>query len=243
MRPTFDINALRMIVTGVDMGSFARAASRLGRSQSALSMQLRKLEEQTGQPLFRRKGRGLVATEAGEALLAYARRIIALNDEAAALLGAVAAVASVKLGLPQDFAEDMLPEVIERFSRKWPLVHIEAHASRNYTIAEDIEAGRLDVAVAFSLGGPDPQGQRVAALPMLWLTGKGALGRSTDEPLPLVLFDHPCVFRRTALADHAQPARGVGGTPFRSRHHHPDGASSAAGHRRGARRTRPATVA
>jgi len=84
MRPAFDIDALRTIVVGTELRSFARAASQLGRSQSAVSMQLRKLEQQAGRALFRRNGRGLVPTEAGDALLAYARRILALNDEAAA---------------------------------------------------------------------------------------------------------------------------------------------------------------
>lgn len=199
MRTTFDMNALRTIVAGAEMGSFARAATRLGRSQSAVSMQLKKLEEQTGRPLFRRNGRGLVPTEAGDALLAYARRIIALNDEAAASLGAMAAVASVKLGLPQDFAEDVLPEVIARFSRRWPLVHIEAFAGRNYALEHDVLAGRLDVAIAFSPAGGETQGTRVASLPMLWLGGKESGGAAADDAIPLVLFDHPCLFRQTAL--------------------------------------------
>lgn len=199
MRTTFDINALRTIVAGVEMGSFARAATRLGRSQSAVSMQLKKLEEQTGRPLFRRNGRGLVPTEAGDALLAYARRIIALNDEAAASLGASAAVATVKLGLPQDFAEDVLPEVIQKFSRRWPLVQIEAFAGRNYAIESDVQAGRLDVAVAFSMGGAEGPGTRVAALPMFWLGGREIDKPSGDGALPLVLFDHPCLFRQTAI--------------------------------------------
>jgi len=80
MRTTFDMDALRTMVVGTDLQSFARAALQLGRSQSAISMQLKKLEEQAGKPLFRRNGRGLAPTEAGEALLTYARRIIALND-------------------------------------------------------------------------------------------------------------------------------------------------------------------
>src|ERR1700722_3686656 len=119
MLPTFDMDALRTLVAGCDLGSFARAAARLGRSQSAVSMQLRKLEQQAGQRLLRRNGRGLAPTEAGDALLAYARRIISLNDEAAASLGATAAVASVRIGLPQDFAEDVLPYVLRRFYQKW----------------------------------------------------------------------------------------------------------------------------
>src|SRR5882757_6877569 len=152
MRTTFDIAALRMIVAGAELGSFARAADRLGRSQSAVSMQLKKLEEQTGKALFRRSGRGLVPTEAGDALLAYARRIIALNDEAAASLGAAPA-ASVRLGLPQDFAEDVLPDVILRFAKKWPLMQVEAHIGRNYALWQDVESGRLDAAISFVAPG------------------------------------------------------------------------------------------
>ncbi len=98
MRLTFDIDALRAMVVGVQLGSFSRAAAQLGRSQSAVSMQLRKLEQQADRPLFRRNGCGLVPTEAGVALLAYARRIIALNDEAAISVGATAATAPVRVG-------------------------------------------------------------------------------------------------------------------------------------------------
>src|SRR5205807_5239966 len=115
MRPTFDMDALRTLLTGIELGSFARAASQLGRSQSAVSMQLKKLEEQAGQPLLRRNGRGLAPTEAGEALLTYARRIITLNDEAATSVGAPAAAASVRVGLPQDMFEDVMPGSIIQF--------------------------------------------------------------------------------------------------------------------------------
>ena len=98
MQPSFDMDALRTMVIGVELGSFARAAVQLGRSQSAVSMQLKKLEQQAGRPLFRRDGRGLVPTEAGDALLAYARRIIALNDEAALSMGATVEAPAVRLG-------------------------------------------------------------------------------------------------------------------------------------------------
>jgi DNA-binding transcriptional LysR family regulator len=195
MRTTFDIAALRMIVAGAELGSFARAAARLGRSQSAVSMQLKKLEEQTGKALFRRSGRGLVPTEAGDALLAYARRIIALNDEAAASLGAIPA-ATVRLGLPQDFAEDVLPEVILRFAKKWPLVQVEAHVGRNYALWQDVESGRLDVAISFVPPAMPGQGEALVSLPQLWLGGKKPLG---DGAIPLALFDHPCLFRQQAM--------------------------------------------
>jgi DNA-binding transcriptional LysR family regulator len=98
MKTTFDMDALRTMVVGIELGNFARAATQLGRSQSAVSMQLKNLEQEADRPLFRRNGRGLVPTEAGDALLEYARRIIALNDEAATSLGATA-TASLQNGL------------------------------------------------------------------------------------------------------------------------------------------------
>jgi DNA-binding transcriptional LysR family regulator len=206
MRPTFDMDALRTMVVGTDLGSFARAASQLGRSQSAVSMQLKKLEEQAGQPLFRRNGRGLAPTEAGEALLAYARRIISLNDEAAASLGAPIATASVRMGLPQDLFDDVMPDVMTRFSRRRSGVHLEVRAGRNYGLEEEVRAGRLDVAVAFFAAGSDAHGTLLASLPMLWLGTKGLAKPLADEPIPLVVFDHPCLFRQTAL--HALEGKG-----------------------------------
>src|SRR5690349_3860450 len=98
LHPSFDMDALRALVVGIELKSFARASAQLGRSQSAISMQLKKLEQQAGRPLLRRSGRYLAPTEAGEALLAYARRIIALNDEAASALGATSMAASVRMG-------------------------------------------------------------------------------------------------------------------------------------------------
>src|ERR1700744_1306557 len=199
MKPTFDIDALRMIVAGAELGSFARAAVQLGRSQSAVSMQLKRLEEQAGRPLFQRNGRGLVPTEAGDALLASARRIIELHDEAAVTLGSTAAAASIRIGLPQDFFEDVMPDAITRFSRQRPGVHIEVRAGRNYALEEEVRAGHLDVALAFALPARAKLGTKLAALPMRWFGNDGSVGRSPDDRIPLVLFDHPCLFRQTAL--------------------------------------------
>ena len=199
MRPTFDMDALRTMVVGTELGSFARAASQLGRSQSAVSMQLKKLEEQAGHPLFRRNGRGLVPTEAGDALLSYARRIVALNDEAALSLGATAVAPSVRIGLPQDFLEDVMPDAILRFSRLRPGVQVEVRAGRNYALEGEVRAGRLDMAFAFFEPGSDGHGTRIAPMPMLWLASGKFTRPAASEPLPLVLYDHPCLFRQAAL--------------------------------------------
>lgn len=209
MRPTFDIDALRTIVVGKELGSFARAAVRLGRSQSAVSMQLKRLEEQAGRPLFQRNGRSLVPTEAGDALLAYARRIIQLHDEAAATLGSTAAAASVRMGLPQDFFEDVMPDAITRFSRQRPGVHVEVRAGRNYALEDEVNAGHLDIALAFFRPGRSKPGTLLATMPLSWFAGR-KLGKPVVEPsagIPLVLFDHPCLFRQAAL--HALDSKGL----------------------------------
>lgn len=194
------MDALRTIVTGTDLGSFARAAVQLGRSQSAVSMQLKKLEHQAGTPLFERKGRGLVPTEAGEALIAYARRILALNDEAALSVGAATTMASVRLGLPQDFFDDVMPATLTAFGRAQTNVHVDVRAGENHSIAEEVRAGRLDAALAFFRPGSPREGETLCELPMRWLAPAGAADRIPDGPLPLVLFNHPCLFRQATLA-------------------------------------------
>jgi DNA-binding transcriptional LysR family regulator len=201
MRPHFDIDALRTIVIGTELGSFARAAAQLGRSQAAVSMQLKRLEEQAGHPLFQRSGRGLVPTEAGETLLAYARRIVAMHDEAGVALGAAAAPPAIRVGLPQDFFEDVMPEAIACFARLRPNVHVEVRAGRNYALEEEVNAGLLDVALAFAQTGRAKSGALLASMPMFWYGGvaAAALLRKSSDGLPLVLFNHPCLFRQAAI--------------------------------------------
>lgn len=202
MKPTFDIDALRTIVAGTELGSFARAAVQLGRSQSAVSMQLKRLEEQAGRPLFQRNGRGLVPTEAGDALLVYARQIIELHDEAATALGSKAAAASVRMGLPQDFFDDVMPDAISRFARRRPGVHVEVRAGRNYALEDEVNAGHLDLALAFFRPGRSKPGTLLAPLRLSWFAGKSFTKSDIEQAvgIPLVLFDHPCLFRQAALS-------------------------------------------
>ena len=249
MRPAFDMDALRTMVAGVELGSFARAAAKLGRSQSAVSMQLRKLEQQAGQPLLRRNGRGLVPTEAGDALLAYARRIVALNDEAAASLDATAATATVRIGLPQDFIEDVLPVVMTRFSRQQPGVQVEVRAGRNYNLAEDVQAGRLDVAIAFALPGSDARGTRVR-LPAIAVARREGIRQGfarrcnpagvvrSSLPVPAICAAGSGRKRDSvaAVVDDTESTRRLGGAALRSRHFSQDPApGSGRNHQRRAR--------
>lgn len=196
----FDIDALRSMVVGVELGSFTRAASELGRSQSAISMHIKKLEDRAGKPLFTRQGRGLIPTESGEQLLSYARKIIALNDEAAVALGVSESESCVKLGLPQDFFDAILPKTIKEFSSMVENVHVDVRAGRNFALEEDVYSGRLDAAIAFFPFGSKGYGDLLFQMPTYWFAGRGQGHRQANlRKLPLVLFDHPCLFRTNAL--------------------------------------------
>ncbi len=200
MNPTFDIDALRAVVAGIELRSFAQAATQLGRSQSAISMQLKKLEQQAGTQLFVRKGRGLVATEAGEELARYARQIIALNDEAARAMGASTASKPIRLGLPQDFFDTVLPATLATFTYDHPDTYVGIRAGLNHTLVEEVRVGRLDCAIILFPEDGSDIGTHLCRLPMRWFAAAEKYGELNVDPLPLVLFDHPCIFRQAALS-------------------------------------------
>jgi len=202
-RVNFDLDVLRSFALGVELGSFAKAADRLGRSTSAVSAQLKKLEEQAGTSLLRRQGRGMVLTEPGETMLAYARRLLELNDEAAAALQGGALEGWIRLGLQEDFGEALLPDVLGRFARAHPKVRIEARIARNAELLDRVAGGRLDLALAWDAGAPTltPHAERLGEIPMRWIgPAQGELDWSPegDEPLPLVSLDAPCLMRTAA---------------------------------------------
>ena len=202
VRTNLDMDVLRTFVMGFELGSFARAADRLGRSQSAVSTQLRKLEEQVGQPLVKKSGRGLSLTPAGDSLMGYAKRILDLNDEAVSNVRGAEVEGWVRLGLPQDFAESWLPGVLAGFARAHPRVRVEVRAERNSLLVERTIKGELDLALAWGDGRDAPHAETVANVPVAWIgrsdwPGVRALG---SDPLPLVAFEPPCVFRDPAVA-------------------------------------------
>lgn len=200
-RTIFDLDVLRTFATGMELGSFAKAADRLGRSTSAVSAQLRKLEEQAGTPIFRKAGRGLALTEAGETMLGYARRLLDLNDEAVAAVHNVELEGWVRLGLQEDFGETLLPEVLGRFARAHPKVRIEARVVRNVELLERVTTGKLDLALAWSDGALTPHYEHIAEVPMCWIgaaTGPNAWRPGSGEPVPLASLEAPCLMRTAA---------------------------------------------
>ena len=198
----FDVASLRTFVVGMELGSFAKAADRVGRSTSAVSAQIKKLEEQSGAPLFKKAGRNLALTEAGETMLRFARRLIDLNDEAAVAVRGPDLEGWIRLGLQEDFGEVMLPDVLGRFSRAHPKVRIEARVARNTELLSRIDSNDLDLALiwddAVSLAHELPGSDRhemIAEPGMCWI-GSSSLPWNPDpaEPLPLVAFDRACLF-------------------------------------------------
>lgn len=203
---TFDLDVLRSFVTGVDLGSFAKASDRLGRSTSAVSAQIKKLEEQAGTPIFRKAGRGLALTEAGETMLAYARRLLDLNDEAATALRGMATEGWLRVGVQEDFAETLLPAVLGRFARAHPRLRIEARVARNADLLERVARGQLDFALAWDDGSPAPHKTDIGTVPVRWIGPRdGDMLRRFEEgfgaePLPIVSFDDGCWFRGVGTA-------------------------------------------
>lgn len=206
----FDLDTLRTFATGIDLGSYARAAAQLGRSTSAVSAQLKKLEEQAGAVLFRKAGRGLTLTDAGTTLLAYARRMLEINDEAALALRSANMAGEVRLGLQEDVGEALLAHVLGQFIRSHPYARIEVCVARSAELQRRVAAGQLDLAIAWDTGPETPDGERLATLPLHWIGPAGAdpLLAAAGGPLPLVLLEAPCALRDIAAA--AMEQAGIG---------------------------------
>ncbi|WP_428643787.1 LysR family transcriptional regulator [Roseibium sp.] len=198
----FDMDALRTFATGIDLGSFTRAAARLGRSTSAVSAQLKKLEDQAGARLVEKVGRGLVPTPNGELLLSYARRILALNDEAVEALRGADLHGWVRLGLQEDFGAALLPRVLGRFARSHPKVQIEGRIGRNSELISKISSGELDLAIAWAGDEILPFARHVADVPMCWLGADNgetfAAVAGSGDTVALAALEAPCLFRTIA---------------------------------------------
>jgi DNA-binding transcriptional LysR family regulator len=200
-RITFDLDVLRSFTLGVELGSFAKAAERLGRSTSAVSAQLKKLEEQVGAPVLRKSGRNMVPTPTGEVLIAYARRLLELNDEASHAVNGTDLEGALRLGVAEDFAEALLANVLGSFARAHPRVRVEARIARNVELIDQIERGKLDLALAWDVGRPTAHARRVGSSSMCWI-GSPMLAlpqELRDEPVPLAVMEAPCLMRTAAI--------------------------------------------
>jgi len=194
----FEIDLLRTFVLSVDCGSFTRAANLIGRTPSAVSLQMDRLVDIAGQELFRREGRHFALTAGGEQLLTYARRMLALNDEASAALRVSASEQVLCIGVPEDFARCSLPEVLPRFSDVMPGTTLEVHTAASSALLAQLDRGEVDLAIVF--GNQERKGAKVLAEgPTVWVAPPEMVQYRPDGPVPLILFPPPCFFRSIAL--------------------------------------------
>jgi DNA-binding transcriptional LysR family regulator len=195
---TLDLAIMRTLLAAVETGSFAAAARKVGRSESAVSLQLKRLEEQVGEPVFLRTGKQMTLTGTGARLVEYARRLIELNDEALSAASETSIDGAVTLGVPHDVTETWLPAVIEGFRRGHPSATLKVVEGRSAILLSQLADGQIDLAIVFS--ATTPKGALWSAdLPMVWI-GRNDFSLKKNEPLQLAAFDPPCFFRAAAIA-------------------------------------------
>ena len=195
MARNLDLSALRSFAMVAETGGVTRAAARLSLTQSAVSMQLKRLEEALGQPLLERSGRGVALTGHGEQLLSYARRMIALNDEAWARMTAEEWEGELTLGAPHDIVYPHLPRVLKAFARRAPRVRVTLNASYTHLLREAFAAGEADL-ILTTEDEPGPGGETLADRPLAWIGApQGEAWRR--RPVPLA-FEPGCIFRPVA---------------------------------------------
>lgn len=197
-------NILRSFVAIVDTGSMLQAADQVYVTQSALSLQIRKLEDLLQQSLFVRDGRRLSLTPAGELMLDYARRVLMLHDEAVAAVGSGQFTGPIRIGMVQDFAEALLSGVLARFAELHPDSQLYARVAGTNELLGLLARDQLDIVIGYADVG---ESDTISTAPMVWY-GDAAL---TDrDVVPLAVLETPCRFREAAIA-----ALDAAGRPWR----------------------------
>ncbi|MEP4293607.1 MAG: LysR family transcriptional regulator, partial [Rhizobiaceae bacterium] len=187
---------MRSFAVIAEIGSFTAAARRLNRTPSAISMQMKKLEDQLGRRLFFREGRSVGLTADGEMLLSYAQDMLRLNEAAIARFQVPALEGLVRFGAPDDFGTQFLPPVLRRFADSHPQVEVEVVLGTTRDLLSRFEAGRLDLTLITSVTGTnnDGIGEIVYVEQLVWVGLKA--GKAVKSPvIPLALADTGCCWR------------------------------------------------
>jgi DNA-binding transcriptional LysR family regulator len=194
----FDLELLKALVCVVDERSFTRAAARVHRTQSTVSQQIRKLEEQVGRVLLLRErtGHRVTPTEHGEVLANYARRLLSLSQEAQDVLASSTALAPVRLGVPEDFDARRMAAILAGFGAAEPGVRLETVSGMSVDLGAQLAAGAIEIALLKREPGV---GGCLAAWPETLVWVAGAQVRQIEPAVPLVLFPHGCLYRQRAI--------------------------------------------
>jgi DNA-binding transcriptional LysR family regulator len=195
-----DLDLLRSFVSVVDTGGFTRAGERVHRTQSTVSQQIRRLEESFGRPLLHRDGKRITPTEGGERLLSYARRLLALAEEARDVVSRPTGDGVVRLGIPEDFAAYRLTEMLSDFARSRPGLRLHVRCGKSAQLRSALERRDLDLALLKrdmeEVGAGD-----IAAWPerLHWITSRRHPIDFRRDSLPLAVFEQGCLYRNRAI--------------------------------------------
>jgi DNA-binding transcriptional LysR family regulator len=195
---TLDLDLLRTFVTIADTGGFTRAGDQLGRTQSAVSLQVKRLEDMLGRAVFARSSRSLRLTSDGERLLSHARQMLRLNDEALADLLEPDVAGLVRLGVPEDFATVHLPGVLAAFTEAHPRVELEVTCDLTLNLLERFRAGDFELVLVKREPAAPLRGVRVWREPLVWV-GRDRSGPGDGAAVPLIVSPQPCVYRKRAI--------------------------------------------
>ncbi|MBY4678372.1 LysR substrate-binding domain-containing protein [Marinobacterium arenosum] len=186
---------LRTFVAISDLGGFTQAGELLGRSQPAISLQVKRLEELVNVQLFNRAG-GMKLTEEGQILYSYARKILELNDTAVSRLTTPAISGSVRLGIPNDFEVSFLPLTLSKFTRAYPDVTLDVQTDLSINLRQDFRKGAYDLVMSMDQYPEHQFGEDDYIVePLYWITGP-SFTLDQDQPIPLVLYPKGCIYRQ-----------------------------------------------
>jgi DNA-binding transcriptional LysR family regulator len=196
MGTNLDIDLLRSFVAVAETQSFTSAAQLVARSQSAISVQVKRLEEIVGNRVFERTSRSLSLTPAGETLLGYARRILELNDESMRRMAEPPVTGVIRLGITEYFVPDQLPVILGRFAAVHPGVHLEVTMGLSRDLRSELSLKTLDAVIARLT--PRERGEALWSEAQDWVAPAG-FSIAPGAPLPLALLPEPCMLRQHAL--------------------------------------------
>jgi DNA-binding transcriptional LysR family regulator len=193
-----DLELLRSFVSVVEAGGFTRAGERVHRTQSTVSQQIKRLEDDIGQPLLIRNGKDVTPTEAGEKLLSYARRLLSLAEEARDVVARPTQEGAVRLGIPEDFAAYRLAKLLATFSRAHPTLRLDIRADQSLNLKRDLDRGELDLAL-FKRAVGEKGGIAIWPERVHWVTSKHHPRDISLGSVPLIGFPAGCLYRARAI--------------------------------------------
>lgn len=209
--PTLDLELLRSLSAVVQQGSFAAGALQLGKTQSAVTQQMQRLEQQVGHALFEKHGRQKHLTDHGLRLLNYAQHLLAMNDEALRSLTDGAIEGFARIGAPHDVADTLLPPLLAEAARNTPLVKLEIQVGRSPYLMESLKSGEMDMVIS-NRADSEFDSLKLITTPTVWLCGKN-YQHDVDKPVALVEANGPSIFRHIGRESLDQA-----GLPWTARH-------------------------